>query len=459
MRAALTFTNWGGIGFVGILTAMFDKRTPINICWFRRDLRLDDNAALYHALKEGIPVVPIFIFDRNILDQLDEKADRRVEFIRAALVDMQELLKQWGSSLEVYYGFPEQVFRELLEKYPIKKVFTNDDYEPYARKRDDAIRRLLNEQQVSLHTFKDQVIFAKEEVVKDNGQPYTIFTPYSRRWKAKLEAFYLKSYPVKKYCRHFYQQPPISIPSLASMGFSATDRPFPPDNLSEEQLKKYKEQRDYPAIHGTSKLSVHLRFGTVSIRKLARKALASSDSFLNELIWRDFYQMILWHFPQVGDGKAFKPEYENIRWRNNAQEFERWCAGQTGYPIVDAGMRELNETGFMHNRVRMIVASFLVKHLLIDWRWGEAYFAQKLLDYDLAANNGGWQWAAGSGCDAVPYFRIFNPHLQTQKFDPRLEYIRKWVTELDGFTYPQPIVEHELARKRCLDVYASALKK
>ena len=438
---------------------MTNKNANVSIFWFRRDLRLDDNAGLYHALKQGIPVVPVFIFDRNILDQLDEKADRRVAFIRTALLDMQEQLLKLGSTLEVYYGYPEQVFRHLIKKYDVQQVFTNHDYEPYARERDAGIRHLLYETQVPFHTYKDQVIFEKDEVVKDDGKPYTVFTPYSKRWKATLTDFYLKSYPTKKYYKHFYQQPPGDIPTLKSMGFQEVDKPYPANRMKEELIKKYKEQRDIPSIHGTSRLGVHLRFGTLSIRTLAHKASGLSETFLNELIWRDFYHMILWHFTHVGRGKAFKPDYENIRWRNNEQEFERWCQGLTGYPIVDAGMRELNETGFMHNRVRMIVASFLSKHLLIDWRWGEAYFAQKLLDFDLAANNGGWQWAAGSGCDAAPYFRVFNPHLQTQKFDPDLKYIRQWVPELDELSYPLPIIEHDAARKRCLEVYSKALKK
>jgi deoxyribodipyrimidine photo-lyase len=433
--------------------------TPVNIFLFRRDLRLDDNAGLYHALKQGLPVIPVFIFDRNILDQLEEKADRRVEFIRAALLDMQEQLEKLGASLEVYYGFPEEVYQQLLKKYTIQGVFTNHDYEPYARERDEAIGKQLQAQGVNFYTYKDQVIFEKNEVVKDDGKPYTVFTPYSKRWKATLTDFYLKSYPTKKYWKHFYRQSPEKIPSLTDMGFKEVDQPFPAKQMREELIRKYQQQRDYPAIQGTSKLGVHLRFGTISIRKLAQKASGWSETFLNELIWRDFYHTILWHFPQVGKGRAFKPDYEHIKWRNNEAEFERWCQGMTGYPIVDAGMRELNETGFMHNRVRMIVASFLTKHLLIDWRWGEAYFAEKLLDYDLAANNGGWQWAAGSGCDAAPYFRVFNPHLQTQRFDPELKYIRKWVPELDEFSYPRPIVEHDMARKRCLEVYGKVLRK
>nr|WP_294904008.1 deoxyribodipyrimidine photo-lyase [uncultured Lacibacter sp.] len=431
----------------------------VNICWFRRDLRLHDHAALYHALKAKVPVLPVFIFDKKILDELEDKNDRRVEFIHHAVIEMQHQLKSMNSSMEVYYGLPEEVFQKLVEKYTVSKVFTNHDYEPYALQRDTAIQQQLNKAGVSFYTYKDQVIFEKDEVLKDDGKPYTVFTPYSRKWKAKLNEFYLKSYPVEKYNASFFKQEPVAIPSLKEMGFEEANISFPSAATRKEIIRKYKEQRDFPAIDGTSRLSVHLRFGTISIRDLAREAKGLSEGFLNELIWRDFYHMILWHFPQVGEGKAFKKEYDFIEWRHNENDFQQWCDGQTGYPIVDAGMRELNATGFMHNRVRMIVASFLTKHLLIDWRWGEAYFAKKLLDFDLAANNGGWQWAAGSGCDAAPYFRIFNPYLQTQKFDPKLEYIRKWVPEFEGFDYVKPIVQHEFARKRCLEVYSKALKK
>ena len=431
----------------------------VNICWFRRDLRLVDNAALYHALTSGKPVIPVFIFDKKILDKLDDKQDRRVEFIHAALLEMQEQLITLNSAMEVFYGTPAEIFTALLSKYTIGKVFINHDYEPYAVERDELIGKLLSAAGADLLTFKDQVIFEKKEVLKDDGKPYTVFTPYSRKWKSLLTDFQLRPYPTEKYFANFYKQEARQIPSLASMGFSEVKKPFPSKELNEELIKTYGEQRNFPGISGTSRLGVHLRFGTISIRMLAAKANGLSAIYLNELIWRDFYQMILWHFPQVASGKAFKPAYDKIEWRKDEAEFERWCQGQTGYPIVDAGMRELNSTGFMHNRVRMIVASFLSKHLLLDWRWGEAYFAQKLLDYDLASNNGGWQWAAGSGCDAAPYFRIFNPYLQTQKFDPKLEYIVKWVPEFQEFTYPKPIIEHEVARKRCLEVYSKALKE
>jgi deoxyribodipyrimidine photo-lyase len=431
----------------------------INIMWFRRDLRLSDNAALYHALTSGLPVVPIFIFDKNILDKLQNKSDQRVAFIHAALQEMQQQLAAMESSLEVYYGTPTTVFANLAQKYKIEKVFTNHDYEPYAQLRDEAIATQLQATNANLITFKDQVIFEKNEVAKDDGKPYTIFTPYNNKWKATFLPKNANPFPTEKYYSNFYKQAIVAVPSLSSMGFNNNEAIFPSKLLNHEIVKKYSQQRDIPSIAGTSKMGVHLRFGTVSIRSLVAQALPLNDTFLNELIWRDFYHMILFNFPKVGMGKAFKAEYDNVEWRNNETEFAAWCSGHTGYPIVDAGIRELNATGFMHNRVRMIVASFLIKHLLIDWRWGEAYFAEKLLDFDLAANNGGWQWAASSGCDAAPYFRIFNPTLQTQKFDPQAVYIKKWVPEYDSLQYTKPIVVHELARKRVLEVYAKALKK
>ena len=432
--------------------------SSVNIFWFRRDLRIHDNAGLYNALKMGRKVVPIFIFDRNILDELDDRNDRRVEFIHSSLLQIQQLLAVVGSTLDVRYGFPNEIWKELIEDYDIAEVYTNHDYEPYARKRDEEVAQILTTNNISFHSFKDQVIFEKDEVLKEDRKPYTVFTPYSRKWKAKVNKFYLSSYPTEKYLLNFFRQPEREIPSLDQMNFGSTGKRFPAMNWKKQIIKQYDKQRDFPAIEGTSRLSVHLRFGTISIRELARETQQLNETFLNELIWRDFYQMILWHFPKVVD-HAFKPEYDNIQWRNNEKEFDAWCRGETGYPIVDAGMSELNATGFMHNRVRMIVASFLTKHLLIDWRWGEAYFAKKLLDYDLAANNGGWQWAAGTGCDAAPYFRIFNPYLQTKKFDPELKYIRKWVPEFQEFSYPKPIVDHEAARQRCLKAYGEALMK
>jgi deoxyribodipyrimidine photo-lyase len=433
-------------------------KPPVNIFWFRRDLRLYDNAGLFHALKEGKPVLPVFIFDRNILDGLEDKADRRVEFIHGALLDMQQQLLKLGSSLDTRYGKPLDIFSALLNEYEIGKVFTNHDYEPYAKERDNKVEQLLKANGISFYTYKDQVLLEKDEVLRDDGKPYSIFTPYSKKWKAVLTEFHVTSYSNKKYFPHFYKQPERTIIPLSAMNFKPLGQPFPGKEWQGAIIRNYKEQRDIPSIQGTSRLSVHLRFGTISIRVLAGEAGALNETFLDELVWRDFYQMILWHFPRVL-GHSFKPAYDRINWRNNETEFDAWCKGQTGYPIVDAGMRELNETGFMHNRVRMITAGFLTKHLLIDWRWGEAYFAEKLLDFDLAANNGGWQWAAGSGCDAAPYFRIFNPYLQTKKFDPELKYIRQWVPEFEEPSYPNPIVEHEFAVKRCLETYSAALKK
>lgn len=433
--------------------------TPLRIMWFRRDLRLFDNAAFDAALSGQDSVLPIFIFDRQILDKLENKKDRRVEFIYRTLLEMQQLLKKKGSCLEVYYGQPTEVFQALMKKYTVVAVYTNHDYEPYAIERDEKIGAELQKKGIPFLTFKDQVIFEKEEVVKDDGKPYTVFTPYANKWRAKLAITGVPSFPSEKKLQKLHQQEPVAIPTLQEMGFEATDDPFPPSTAEDAVLEHYKERRDIPALsNGTSHLGVHLRFGTISIRQLAVRAGQLSATFLNELIWRDFYQMILFQFPRVGRGEAFKKAYDHIPWRNSEEDFQRWCEGKTGYPIVDAGMRQLNATGYMHNRVRMIVASFLAKHLLIDWRWGEAYFASHLLDFDLAANNGGWQWAAGSGCDAAPYFRVFNPTLQSQKFDPRQEYIRQWVPEWQELTYPAPMVPHDFARKRALEVYGKALK-
>ncbi|PWK29416.1 deoxyribodipyrimidine photo-lyase [Arcicella aurantiaca] len=432
--------------------------SQISIFWFRRDLRLHDNAGLYHALKSGNPVLPIFIFDRNILDKLEDKKDKRIQFIHNAITEIQEQLQALGSTILVKYGTPEEVFPALLNEYNVSAIYTNHDYEPYAQIRDEAVKEYAMTEAADFYTFKDQAIFEKNEVLSGAGTPYTVFTPYSRKWKEKVNTFYLKSYPNEKYFNNFLKTEKMDIPSLAEMGFQSTATVFPKKEVRDNIVKNYAEKRDFPAIEGTSKLSVHLRFGTVSIRELARTAQKLSETWLNELIWRDFYFNILHHFPHVGQGVSFRREYDKIQWRNNEDEFKKWCEGKTGYPIVDAGMRELNTTGFMHNRVRMIVASFLTKHLLIDWRWGEAYFAQKLLDFDLSANNGGWQWASGSGCDAAPYFRVFNPRLQTEKFDKNLEYIKKWVPELNSFDYPLPMVDHDFARKRVLEVYQKALK-
>jgi deoxyribodipyrimidine photo-lyase len=422
--------------------------------WFRRDLRISDNAGLYRALKSNKNVLPLFIFDSVILEKLEDRHDRRVDFIHRTLAILKAEFENVGTSLLTLYGDPVKIFKVLSPG----AVYTNHDYEPYARERDAEVKKILEAKGSSFSSFKDQVIFEKDEVLKDDGTPYTVFTPYSRKWKAKLNKFYLKSYPVEKYIHNFQKVKKLNLPTLADIGFTKSNLTEPDRVVKTKTIKEYHTTRNFPAIQGTTRLSIHLRFGTISIRKLGQIAQKQNETWLNELIWRDFYHMILWHFPHV-EKRPFKAAYDHIPWRNNADEFERWCTGRTGYPIVDAGMRELNETGFMHNRVRMITASFLTKHLLIDWRWGEAYFASKLLDYDLAANNGGWQWAASSGCDAAPYFRIFNPELQTERFDPELKYVKKWVPELGTNDYPAPIVDHKQARERAIKTYKAALEK
>lgn len=435
----------------------------ISFFWFRRDLRLEDNAGLFHALKGLHPVLPVFILDKNILDKLPEE-DARVTFIHDQLHTLKKQLQSLGSDLIVEYGYPEAIWKKWTEEFQIEMVFTNRDYEPYALKRDNTIKDLLDQKGIGFRTYKDHVIFEWNEVLKDDGQPYTVFTPYSKKWMARLntektnlqESFYLSSYPTEQYYSNFHLYSAPVIPELESMGFKRSDIKIPSSEVSRALIRSYAETRNFPGIQGTSRLGIHYRFGTISIREKARNALGLSQTYLNELIWRDFYSQILAHFPQVA-GKAFKPAYDRIEWRQDEAEFKAWCEGKTGYPIVDAGMRELNATGFMHNRVRMITASFLTKHLLIDWRWGEAYFAEKLLDFDLASNNGGWQWAAGSGTDAAPYFRIFSPDAQTQKFDKDYKYISKWVPEWRSTNYPAPIVDHKFARERCLSVYKAAL--
>ncbi len=435
------------------------NKPEVNIFWFRRDLRFFDNTGLFHALKSGKPVLPVFIFDKNILDKLEKPIDLRVQYIHSALSTMQNGLIGAGSAIKFYHDSPEAAFKDLLANFTIGTVFTNHDYEDYALKRDEMIRAMLENGGAEFQTFKDQVMFEKLEVSKDDGSPYTVFTPYSRKWKSYLMSHPISFSPSEDLLGNCYQHGDAAIPSLESMGFAKQAWNYPQLTVPEELVKGYTDLRNFPAVNGTSRIGVHLRFGTMSIRKLVEHAKGLNETFLNELIWRDFYHMILSNFPHVRQGMSFKKAYDQIEWRNSETDFEKWCKGETGYPIVDAGMRELLATGFMHNRVRMITASFLTKHLLIDWRWGEAWFAAKLLDYDLAANNGGWQWASGSGCDAAPYFRIFNPALQTEKFDKQGIYIRKWVPEFDTLQYPQPIVVHEVARKRCLETYAKYLGK
>lgn len=423
--------------------------------WMRRDLRLADNAALYHALRSGKKVVPVFIFDTEILSALP-KDDKRVLFIHQTLATLQTELRALGSTLVVKYGKPSEVWESLAKTYALAAIYTNHDYEPYATERDAAISALMHTRGIAFHTYKDQVIFEKNEVLSQTGTPYTVFTPYSKKWKSLLNDFYLQPYPTEKYFAAFFSSPALPMPSLVEMGFEAADYDFPPLTIDIARIKPYHDTRDFPAQKGTTRLGLHLRFGTISIRKLATIALANNETYLNELIWREFYMQILWHFPHVVT-RAFKPAYDRIKWQNDTVLFEKWCAGKTGYALVDAGMRELNATGYMHNRVRMLVASFLTKHLLIDWRWGEAYFEQKLLDFELASNNGGWQWAAGCGCDAAPYFRIFSPDAQVAKFDKSFAYVRKWVPEYGTYLYPKPIVNHAFARERVLEVYKSAL--
>ncbi|UKB82053.1 DNA photolyase family protein [Chryseobacterium sp. MEBOG06] len=422
----------------------------INIFWFRRDLRLEDNIGLYQALQSGLKVIPIFIFDTGILRQLHNKYDRRVDYIHQALQQLHDELQKYGSGLHIFYGEVEEIFEKVVAKFNINTVFCNRDYEPQAIKRDQTVARLLSKHTIQFKEFKDQVIFEKDEIVKSDHSPYTVFTPYSRKWKENMTA--VKS--VRIDTSHFVEfHEGSEIVTLAEIGFEKTDLEFKKPELDSKIIADYQKYRDFPALNHTTHLGIALRFGTISVRKCVKYAAEHNEIWLNELIWREFFMQILFHFPSVVT-HCFKKKYENINWRNDEDEFKAWCEGRTGYPIVDAGMRELNETGFMHNRVRMITASFLTKHLLIDWRWGEAYFAEKLLDYDLSANNGNWQWAAGCGCDAAPYFRIFNPYEQTKKFDKDLKYIKKWLPE----NYrEEPVVDHKNARERALKVYKEGL--
>jgi deoxyribodipyrimidine photo-lyase len=436
-----------------------DKKSPVSIFWFRRDLRLDDNAGFYRALKGEHPVLPLFIFDKDILDKLEDKDDARVTFIYNEVEKISDELKRHGSSLLVLYDKPEHAWDDVLKEYDIAEVYTNHDYEPSAKKRDEAIAQKLKKNNIGFKTYKDQVIFDRSEVTKADGEPYTVYTPYMRKWYETLKPFYLKPYPNNKYFKNLYQTHALPIPTLKHMGFEKSDMEFPGKHY-EKYIADYAEKRDFPGTPGTTHIGMHLRFGTVSIRELATKANEHRNkTWLNELIWREFYMMILDNFPKTMD-HAFRPEYDRIKWVNDEKQFDAWCKGMTGFLLVDAGMRELNATGYMHNRVRMVVASFLAKDLLIDWRWGERYFARKLLDYEMASNVGGWQWSAGSGTDAAPYFRIFNPDSQLKKFDPDLIYIKKWVPEYaDISKYTKPIIDHAFARERCLKAFKEALNR
>lgn len=430
--------------------------TAINIFWFRRDLRLEDNVGLYHALSSELPVLPIFIFDTDILNKLP-KDDARVTFIHECISRMNDQLAASQKTIAQYHGNPIDIFETLASKYIINTVYTNHDYEPYAIQRDTAIEAFLKSKSVAFKTFKDQVIFEKNDIVKKDGTPYVVYTPYMKQWKANFSRDMVASYDSLALINNVFNDDALPSLSLADIGFESSDQKIQDYKLSTDLIEHYEATRNFPALDSTSKLGPHLRFGTVSVRAMVKKATQTKNEiFWQELIWREFFMQILWHFPHTTH-KSFKPKYDRIEWRNNETEFKAWCEGKTGYPLVDAAMRQLNETGFMHNRVRMLVGSFLCKHLLIDWRWGEAYFAEKLHDYEMASNVGNWQWVAGCGVDAAPYFRIFNPTSQIQKFDKDLAYIKRWAPDFQELTYPQPIVDHKMARARCLEVYKSAL--
>ena len=485
------------------------KEFNSGLMWFRRDLRTDDNAALYHALKRCKTVHCVFIFDREILDSLP-KADRRLEFIRESLVELdasiRQLAKKENTGLIVQHAWASEAIPKLAQELAVQAVFTNHDYEPQAIARDAAVLGSLANLGIAFHTYKDHVIFERAEVLTQMGKPYGVFTPYKNACLKKLNPFYLKPYPVEKYTDALVERPRAhrqSVPSLTEIGFEATNLATLkiPTGMSGgralfedffDRMDEYHATRDFPAVKGPSYLGVHLRFGTVSIRKLAatahQRTLVGSQGaavWLSELIWRDFYFQILNNFPHAATG-AFKPEYNAIKWEHGEHAeklFTAWCEGQTGYPLVDAAMAQINQTGYMHNRLRMVVASFLVKDLGIDWRWGERYFAEKLNDFDLSANNGGWQWASSSGCDAQPYFRIFNPTSQSEKFDSEGKFIRKYLPQLSklpnialhepwnakpidlqaanvilGDNYPCPIVNHAQAREKTLLRYAVVKK-
>jgi len=432
-------------------------KDTVNIFWFRRDLRLDDNVGFYNALKSEHPVLPIFIFDKEILKKLP-KDDARLTFIYETLQKMRTKLEDKNtSSIAMFHGEPATIYKNLLAKYNIDTVFTNRDYEPYAKDRDDKIQQLLNDNNIKFKTFKDQVIFEQNEVTKKDGLPYVVYTPYMKVWKEQFKTHTLDFYYTSSFLKNLIQDKELPNLTLSDIGFTKSNQKIKKHTVTPALIQNYEDTRNFPAQDSTSKLGPHLRFGTVSIRKMIEKAITEKNEiFWQELIWREFFMQILWHFPHTSKN-SFKAKYDRIDWRNNEAEFLKWCNGQTGYPLVDAGMRQLNETGFMHNRIRMLVGSFLCKHLLIDWRWGEAYFAEKLHDYEMASNIGNWQWVAGSGVDAAPYFRIFNPTTQIKKFDNDLAYIKKWVPDFQEFTYPKEMVDHKEARERCLATYKEAL--
>lgn len=428
-----------------------------SLVWLRRDLRLDDNAAIYHAIQLKLPIIIYFNFDTDILDQIDNKSDSRLSFIHKQIKRINKELANYKSSLLVKTGSADECFLQLLHEFPIANVVAGKDYEPFAIQRDERIKRICQAKQIDFKLVKDQVIFEKKEIIKKDGNPYSIYTPYMKKWKEMFLKEPILPFQYKLSSTNFASIAFGNLPSLNDLGFTPTNIKVPEINISANMLENYNEKRNYPALNATSNLGIYLRFGTVSIRQIVEKIQNKSPQFLNELIWREFFMQILANFPDVQQ-KCFKSKYEQIKWINNEEDFEKWKNGTTGYPIVDAGMRELLATGNMHNRVRMITASFLVKHLLIDWRWGEVWFANHLLDYDLASNNGNWQWVAGCGCDAAPYFRVFNPTEQQKKFDPDFEYIKKWVPELGTDLYPKPMIDHKFARNRALDTYKKALQ-
>tara|TARA_B110000444_G_scaffold54014_2_gene50077 strand:- start:120 stop:1394 length:1275 start_codon:yes stop_codon:yes gene_type:complete len=421
----------------------------ISIFWYRRDLRLEDNTGLFKALNENENILPIFIFDDSILDELPED-DARVNFIYESLSKINKQLNNHNASLQILKGQIDDVWEKLVTTYDIQKVYLNKDYEPYAIKRDQKINEFLNSKGIEMKTFKDQVIFEEHEIVKADGKPYTVFTPYKRKW---LEKFTKVNLNIIANFDNFYKKI-IDFPSLNQLGLKNSSLKVKKYSL--KNVSTYSETRNFPNLDSTSYLSPHLRFGTISVRQIITELKNKSETFLSELIWREFFMQIIFHFPHVVT-KNFRPKYDGIQWVNNKEDYDNWCQGKTGYPLVDAGMRQLNETGYMHNRVRMVTAGFLCKHLLIDWRYGEAYFAKKLLDYELSSNNGNWQWAAGTGCDAAPYFRIFNPIEQLKKFDKTLTYTKKWVKDFDTLEYPKPIVDHKYARNRALEAYKKGI--
>ena len=427
----------------------------ISYFWFRRDLRIEDNHGLAAALHNSDKVIPVFIFDTTILDKLPDK-DSRVSFIHKKLLKVDKTIKdKGGSGLQVYHGCPDIIWRELLNKNK-GDIYSNRDYEPSAIDRDLRIEEICREQNLNFYSYKDQVIFEENDILKADGKPYTIYTPYRKAWEKEFNNELLQTYDSSS-PNNYNKEPCKPIPSLSDLGFKKSSVIEGKTSLDKSILENYHITRDFPAMDATSRLSVQLRFGTISVRQLIKQSINSNQTYVHELIWREFFMMILYHFPESAD-QEFKKKYSSVPWRHDKDDFKAWCLGQTGYPMVDAGMRELNATGYMHNRVRMITASFLVKHLMIDWRSGEQYFARKLMYYDMSANVGNWQWAAGCGCDAAPYFRVFNPKTQQEKFDPEYKYIKKWIPEFDTLKYPQEIVEHKFARERAISTYKKALQ-